>query len=342
MIVCFIFLDDDFLLPFLDNADDGDYANSKKRVKQGDDYVKLEYLDDNGIFDHDDANQNKGGKKRKKDFVQNLVDKCKKLEDENILMRVTVNNLNLSTQMLEARREERYQKIKAIAAAFNEGDVTRVGEVIKANCSQSAVLITPSIFQELNGYFAILKFFTVLLEAFPDALLQIVETKSEDCGVVSSKFNFSGTKVFGLPTDVLLRHWRTAQSNSTATGTAPAVTTGSASTLDRSQHKHADEKTLKMYDELIAHNEALKSSASNSRSDAAKSNPSVKLSGHLFVVFDVEEMISRIVFVWNTTSLIGQVFGQTDDNLASMSQFFSEALSQFRGNNVYVTATKKQ
>lgn len=279
--------------------------------------------------DFDDGTDSKGGKKRKREFVQGLVDKCKKLEQENTAMKAILNKMNVKASDIEMKQDERFNKLRRIVAAFNEGDINEVNSVISEVCSPKCVLITPSIFQELNGFFAITKLFTVLLEAFPDALMNTSDLQSEDYGVATCKFTFSGTKVFGLPTDVLFRQWRSSQ-DAQAQDVVPAKTTAAGSGA-RKANPQVDPMTLKMFDDLIAHNEALKSTAASAPTDD-KENPAVKVSGHIFLVFDVNEKISRLVFVWNTTSLMGQVLGHTDDNLASMSKFFSEALSQFKGN----------
>lgn len=333
--------ENDFLqLPFLSTAvDEFDEGDEDQFLDPTDKESKTATRKKRSVaadkdFDHDDGNpDSKGGKKRKRDFVQGLIDKCKKLEQENSSMKATLNNMDIKASDIELKRNERFNKLRKIVAAFNEGDISEVNSVISDVCSPTCVLITPSIFQELNGFFAITKFFTVLLEAFPDALMNIVGLQSEDYGVATCKFTFSGTKVFGLPTDVLFRQWRSSQeaSNQPAVPSKAAAAGAGATASTRRGGAHVDPVTLKMFDDLIAHNEALKSTAASATTDD-KENPTVKISGHMFLVFDVKEKISRLVFVWNTTSLMGQVLGHTDDNLSSMSKFFSEALSQFKGN----------
>jgi len=335
-------VDDDFLLPFLsgDGSDafDGDCnvleGGGGSGKGRGGATRKKRGAADADINDFDDSTaDSKGGKKKKRDLVQGLVDKCKKLEQENTSMKATLNKLDIKASDIEKKQEGRFTKLRRIVASFNEGDISELNSVINDVCSAKCVLITPSIFQELNGYFAITKFFTVLMEAFPDALMNVMELLSEDYGVITCKFTFSGTKVFGLPTDVLFRQWRSSQADAAAAKEAPSKAPNSTAGARRGGvGANVDPRTLKMFDDLIAHNEALKSTAASAPVDDSKENPTVKVSGHILLVFDVNEKISRLVFVWNTTSLMGQVLGHTDDNLSSMSNFFSEALSQFKGN----------
>lgn len=257
---------------------------------------------------HDDHEERKDGdrlqKKRKRDFVQGLVEKCTKLEEENKLMRMAIASVNISPGELEKKRDDRLNALKNIAAAFNDGDIIRVSDAIKHHCCQECTLITPSLFQELNGYFAIVKFFTVIMEAFPDALLQVSEIKSEDNGVISSRFNFSGTKVYNLPSDVLFRQWRSGADAS-----------------------HADVNLESVMAATTADNAALRSAGGAPTAE----RPTVKLAGHITLIFNDKNLVFRVIFVWNTTALIGQIFGQSGENLQSMSHFFTQALNQFKG-----------
>ena len=313
----YIYVDDDFLLPLLDSDSDLYNTNYNDKQHQPRSHINIkeeEHEQESSVATG--AAGGRGTKKRKRDFVQGLMDKCNRLEEENAMMRVAVQNSQMSLNELEQRREEKLKVLRDVIEAFNEGDIQKVSSVIKRTFSTTCVLVTPSIFQELNGYFAIVKFFTVLIEAFPDALLQIVDPKGEHNGVVSSKFNFSGTKVFGLPTDVLFRQWSSSQKPDDIGVKTENVnnsnnTVGSGGTTGTSGGKTAtgvvvadNMNPYAVMEATNAHNEEIRSRTATGENTK---QPVVKLAGHITVVFDSVGLICRFIFVWNTTSLIGQV-----------------------------------
>src|SRR3546814_15495106 len=70
------------------------------------------------------------------------------------------------------------------------------------------VLLTPAVFEELHGHQAMAKFWRVVLEAFPDGMIEAKSTNVEQGGeTFHLRFQFHGTKVAKMPTDMLLNRW---------------------------------------------------------------------------------------------------------------------------------------
>lgn len=198
------------------------------------------------------------------------------------------------------------------------------------------------------------KLFTVLLEAFPDAMLELEAPRVESSGAVFAHFSFTGTKLYGLPTDVLLRLWVLQQKQNAAAAAASAST--SATEGDNSNGNISSSNgggggnlsgsisLMGVMQATKTHNEAMRkrvrgmaggralsleghhgaaplppNAHAHAHAHSARSiagavaqtppphQPSVKLAGHIVLHFDAANRVNRWVFVWNCTSMMGQV-----------------------------------
>lgn len=280
-----------------------------------------------------------------------LRERMSYLEEQNSLMKVELKRLNTSPQEVKRKNEERVTSLTQLIRGFNSGDVETIKATVKRLTSMKCSILTPSLFQELRGEHAVIQFFTVMLETFPDGFFELTETELEENGVVISKFTFSGTKVSLLPSDMLYEKWKDlsleeiikkkAASHIARSGSlqasflniraAPSVLGQKAAAVAAvAQTLPASEITDTFLDFVVkppAAETARVVGAESTTSEegsteftgpkvAAKSTNRIKISGHIIATYDAStEEISRIIFVWNTTSLLGQIFGFSDGDL---------------------------
>jgi hypothetical protein len=303
-------------------------------------------------------------------------------EEQNTFMRAELNLCNKSPQEIKRKNEERISTLLKLIRGFNTGDVETVRKTVASVTSPKCSILTPSLFQELRGKNAVVQFFCIMLETFPDGFFELHETELEESGVVISKFLFSGTKIAPLPSDLLYEKWKdlsleeickkraarhiAAKANlaasflniraATSAAGGRAAVAAAAQTLPAGEISNtllqcmmspspaaaaaaspaappppppppAPRLHTSTSNESAASNESNASETSaggTTRTPSAKHGKTIKISGHIIATFDaLTEEINRIIFVWNTTSLLGQTFGFSDGDLEVLNEVMS-------------------
>jgi hypothetical protein len=354
--------------------------------------------------------------------MEKLKDRMVQLEAQNYALKSELKACKKTPSEIKRRNDERVQAVRKIFVAFNTGSVAAVKKVIAECSSLDCSLLTPSLFQQLQGQTAVAQFFTIMLETFPDGLFELSDIELEDSGIVVSKFSFTGTKVSRLPSDILYDKWKdmslaqlykqrqmqllrlqnlggdtiqqaflnlrsqtevpAAQAqvpSGTAASAAPSPPPTPASPSDalvaavRARATAAirqamavgipvevirervsatvAEGSLKdippaLVQEIvdIAMHETSVSAPPTAQARSAETEsqddlynaadakfkqtesgkkmlPGIKITGHVITTYDnASQMINRIVFVWNTTSLLGQMFGFSDGDLEVLNE----------------------
>jgi hypothetical protein len=133
------------------------------------------------------------------------------------IAQLEAQNSTLQEQLLTAERlvgdtkrrsDERMSNVRYMFHLFNTGNMDSVKKAMFELTSPDCALLTPSLFQQLQGQNAVLQFFTIMLDTFPDGIFDLAESTMEESGVFVSKFSFTGTKVGQLPSDVLFEKWK--------------------------------------------------------------------------------------------------------------------------------------
>lgn len=117
-------------------------------------------------------------------------------------MRAALAAQHISPEDLFIKQSKRLDTLKNLFAIFNIGDVEELTNFLISNIGKGCLVLTPSLFTEIHGSHAVIQFWCLLLEAFPDGIFQLSDTKGTDNGFVSTRFSFTGTKVAPLPADV--------------------------------------------------------------------------------------------------------------------------------------------
>mmetsp|Transcript_16331 Transcript_16331/g.17068 ORF Transcript_16331/g.17068 Transcript_16331/m.17068 type:complete len:442 (-) Transcript_16331:21-1346(-) len=151
-----------------------------------------------------DESKTKVTAKRKRD---NLQEHIKALEEQNKIMRRALAEYRITPDQIVQKQNARLGIFKKLIEIFNSGDVLQLTNYLLNITGIECLLLTPSLFQELHGRNAVIQFWTLILEAFPDGLWQLSDTAYEENGFVATRFTFTGTKVAALPSDVLLHRW---------------------------------------------------------------------------------------------------------------------------------------
>lgn len=291
--------------------------------------------------DKQDSKQNKNITKRKRESIQDIVSK---LEEQNKIMRHALAEKNISLTELMKKQQRRVEILLQNIAAFNSGDIDQLVSFIQKSISEDCLLLTPSLFQELRGKNAVVQFWTLILEAFPDGIFQLSQTTVEDNGFVSSRFVFTGTKVSSLPSDALLQRWRSfveiekrnSQTSTSGAGVAfkdfkatffgtPTTSNITSSANSVHEQKSAILNTSINQIDLSTSTPAMKDDVTGKPKQPL---PKVNMAGYLAVTFDEQDKINRFIFVWNSTSLIGQILGLSNGDLEAISNYFNKSSKQ--------------
>lgn len=285
-----------------------------------------------------------------------LRERLAQAEEQNRLMRAELKQLNTSPVEIKKKNQERIMSLLRLFRSFNSGDAEAIKSTIASVTSSKCSILTPSLFQELRGINAVTQFFCIMLETFPDGLFELSETELEASGVVISKFSFTGTKISPLPSDLLYEKWkdlsleeiykkragnRLAPRASLETTflnirAAPTQPGGQAAAIAAaSQVLPQGEITDDLIDCMIPYPQlksgnSVDSLTSEQRSEddqkvsgnvsARWAGKHIKISGHIITTYDAStEEMNRIIFVWNTTSLLGQLFGFSDGDLEELN-----------------------
>jgi hypothetical protein len=123
------------------------------------------------------------------------------------MMRRALAEHNITAEELMLRQNMRLTTFRRLIELFNSGDGLELTNFLLHITTAECLLLTPSLFQELHGRNAVIQFWTLIQEAFPDGLFELSDTAYEENGFVATRFTFTGTKVAALPSDVLLHRW---------------------------------------------------------------------------------------------------------------------------------------
>lgn len=163
------------------------------------------------------------------------------------------------------------------------------------------VLLTPAVFEELHGHQAMAKFWRVVLEAFPDGMLEATSINVEQDGAqYHLRFQFHGTKVAKMPTDMLLKRWKWINTSDQVRSKRQRTCRSSASSSSLSDL--SESKT-----EYAAPH------------PAPQRTPRVSLFGHMLISFR-EHKVSRLLLLWNTMALLSQITGATESEFLKEMQ----------------------
>lgn len=139
----------------------------------------------------------------------------------------------------------------------------------------------------------------VVLEAFPDGMIEATSINVEQGGEqFHLRFQFQGTKVAKMPTDMLLKRWRWVGTNEQLPSKRPRTS--------RSGEEHT-------------------SVTAESKADfpgsqqPAQPAPRVSLFGHMLISFR-EHKVSRLLLLWNTLALLSQITGTTESGFLKEMQ----------------------
>jgi len=103
--------------------------------------------------------------------------------------------------------KQRATMIKHMLQAFNTGSIEEFPTVITKTCHEECQLVTSGIIESLQGHIKLTKFWSVLVETFPDALIDIVSINPEDESGdrIELQWKFEGTQIAFLPGDHMVR-----------------------------------------------------------------------------------------------------------------------------------------
>lgn len=287
--------------------------------------------------------------------MERLRERVAEAEEQNSLMRAELKRFHTSPPELKKRNEERVMSLLRLIRSFNGGDVEKMRSIIATVTSTKCCILTPSLFQELRGQNAVIQFFCIMLETFPDGIFEMSETELDESGVVMTKFAFTGTKISPLPSDMLYEKWKDLsleeifKKRAAVTGrfsgnaalqdtfftlrSAPTAPGGHANAIEAARLSHEGISNSILEDMLppitpildsVKSIESVESETSvgddqrknHSSTTPSKNGKKIKISGHIVITYDAStERMNKIVFVWNTTSLLGQIFGFSDGDL---------------------------
>lgn len=280
-----------------------------------------------------------------------MIEQMKNLEEQNKLMKAALADYHITPADLIQKQQLKKDILLNLMTSFNSGDMQQLCNYVSSCTSENCLLLTPSLFQELRGRTAVIHFWNLILEAFPDGLFTLSDTAVEENGFVSSKFTFSGTKVSSLPSDAMLDRWKLfvqterAQKSNAIDRNANSEIEG-MSKLDQfllSQTRNSTNNSVntasssKLVDSTDSSNKAYPGKNSpffNSLSSEPppttidtknKVLPTVNMSGYMAITLNSSNKINRYVFVWNSTSLIGQILGLSDGDLEAVSDYFNKS-----------------
>lgn len=324
-----------------------------------------------------------------------MLDHMKKLEEENKVMRIALAEYKLNPSDMLAEQQQKKDILLNLLSVFHSGDDAQLTNYVQNVTCENCLLLTPSLFQELRGRNAVVHFWHLILEAFPDGLFKLSETTVEDNNFVSSKFTFTGTKVSSLPSDAMIDRWklfvaksslslasRNFPSSSSSIDSSSYNVSSSSMKLDKVLLNTASDpypppqsssllslsSSLSSQSQLHAHAATAVSSTSSSSSTSLhipdnthsiidnsysnsnsaihvidekidKSNslltsitkdkfPNIAMSGYLAITLDTNKKVNRFIFVWNSTSLIGQILGLSNGDLEAVSKYFNKSAKE--------------
>jgi hypothetical protein len=160
---------------------------------------------DSSLFRADDAIDVASSSGSKMDYLEARI---AQLEAQNSALQEQLSTAERLVGDTKRRTDERLSNVRYMFHLFNTGNMDSVKKAMVDLTSPDCALLTPSLFQQLQGQNAVLQFFTIMLDTFPDGIFDLTESTIEESGVFVSKFSFTGTKVGQLPSDVLFEKWK--------------------------------------------------------------------------------------------------------------------------------------
>ena len=117
--------------------------------------------------------------------------------------------------------KQRKSLLNQFFEAFNIGNMTGLANLIQEHCSETCELVTPDLMEPIHGRAAIMMFFSLYFENFPDGIYREmtvpIDPSTQVGPIVSLRYTFMGTCVLGqsiqLLYDQVREHWLKVQAS---------------------------------------------------------------------------------------------------------------------------------
>ncbi|UIZ29560.1 hypothetical protein KXD40_002781 [Peronospora effusa] len=133
---------------------------------------------------------------RVRDEVDNVMGKKIKRQEEL----VSVKNEMKANEQMEKIYRRRYDILHGILEAWNTGGIEDLEEIADTVYDDDVTLISPDYSESLHGVEAVLSHWGLLLDAFPDGMMEdyIIQRDEDSTEQMKATWTFSGTQVFPI------------------------------------------------------------------------------------------------------------------------------------------------
>ncbi|RQM16414.1 hypothetical protein DD237_003402 [Peronospora effusa] len=133
---------------------------------------------------------------RVRDEVDNVMGKKIKRQEEL----VSVKNEMKANEQMEKMYRRRYDILHGILEAWNTGGIEDLEEIADTVYDDDVTLISPDYSESLHGVEAVLSHWGLLLDAFPDGMMEdyIIQRDEDSTEQMKATWTFSGTQVFPI------------------------------------------------------------------------------------------------------------------------------------------------
>ena len=128
------------------------------------------------------------------------ADKCMGKKTKRQEERVVVKNERNTTEHMESMYRRRYDLLYGILEAWNTGGIEDLEEIADNVYDDDVTLISPDSSDGLHGVDAVLSHWGLLLDAFPDGMMEdyIIQRDESSTEQMKATWTFSGTQVFPI------------------------------------------------------------------------------------------------------------------------------------------------
>lgn len=129
-----------------------------------------------------------------------LEKKVKRQEQRASVEIVSTKNVMKTNEQMEQLYRRRYDILHGILEAWNTGGIEDIEEIAANVYDQDATLICPDHSEGLHGVEAILSHWGLLLDAFPDGMMEeyIIQREEGSTDKMKATWIFSGTQIFPI------------------------------------------------------------------------------------------------------------------------------------------------
>ncbi|CAH0482028.1 unnamed protein product [Peronospora belbahrii] len=142
----------------------------------------------------DDANKLGDQNLRKK------MKKMKKQEQSTSVKPITTKSEIKVVEQTESMYRRRYDILHGILEAWNTGGIEDLEEIAGNVYDDDVILISPDYSEGLHGVEAVMSHWSLLLDAFPDGMMEeyIIQREEGSTETMKATWTFSGTQIFPI------------------------------------------------------------------------------------------------------------------------------------------------